>query len=161
GTLTPWHLDVIKTDLGYEFAIQAYDQGQGNNTCSLYYVLQDKNSDFSKPKKSIEPSTEPRSFDNQGIYRSSILKEEDLYTIFYNAVGNGTVRGMSIATGRNILPLNGYKAETEAIKSNYVRVANGELNEYRVDDIDTIYITGNVDVKSFRGGYRNKILTLV
>ena len=104
GTLRPWHLDVIKTDLGYEYVIQAYELGNNNNSSDLYYVLEDLNGNFSEPKMIISRN-DFTDWDDRGIYRSCILKEFGGYFVYFSAIKDNGQRSMGLMRGKDILKL--------------------------------------------------------
>ncbi|MGE6370652.1 hypothetical protein ACQKDB_16110 [Planococcus kocurii] len=109
--LTPWHVDFIKVDNQYELALQAWDIGEDNNHSSLYYLTTLDLINFSEPVKIIAPSTLPKTFDDQGIYRSSLLKINDMYYVFYSGVDQRGKRAMSISYGKNIRALQGFSMD--------------------------------------------------
>jgi predicted GH43/DUF377 family glycosyl hydrolase len=111
GTLTPWHVDFIKSDLGYEIVLQAWDVGEDNNHSSLYYLSTQDLVNFTEPLKIIAPSTLPKSFDDQGIYRSSIVKIKGMYYVFYSGVDQRGKRAISVSYGENIKALQGFSID--------------------------------------------------
>lgn len=115
--LTAWHMDVIKTLKGYEFVVQAWVVGVGNNnTSDLYYVLYD-GATYSEPKLIIERGDLPTDNDYMGIYRASILyheynsgipKQGGYYFIYYSALGrNYANRNIFLTAGRSVDRLRG------------------------------------------------------
>jgi hypothetical protein len=94
--LKNWHLDVIHTDLGYEMVINSFANGQDRNSMSLYYTKSDDNVVYSTAKVLLEPSKDANSWDNRGIYRSSLLKEDGKYYLFYSGISKDWVRGVGL-----------------------------------------------------------------
>lgn len=108
GNLTAWHLDVIHTDKGYELLVQAYHPGGGNNFSNLYYVESQDNTSFSEPIMVMKPST-GGSWDNQGIYRSSVVKVSGVYHVYYSAISSNNRRAISLSVGEELSALKGYE----------------------------------------------------
>jgi hypothetical protein len=107
GTINPWHMDVIHTDLGYEFIIHGYEDGGDNNHGNLYYVFSTDLINFTMPKLILKPSYRLNSFDNQGIYRSSIVKANGIYYMFYSSVSTNNTRSISLSYGVTPTALKG------------------------------------------------------
>lgn len=163
GTLSAWHLDVIKTELGYEMIICAYEPGGNNNSSDLYYLIQNGNS-FTKPKPIIRRSKNKTSIDYTSIYRSCILKEGSEYYIFYSSIAADGKRHMAISYGRNILGLNGFVNLNREASSNVVRIPGGTtLTDYDVSNIDMIMVNGTspVTINSLKGGYEGKKIAIL
>lgn len=104
GTVIPWHIDVEKTDLGYEYVIQAYESGNNNNSSDLYYVLEDLNGNFTDPVKIIQRNPFD-AWDDRGIYRSCLLKLFGGYFVYYSGIRENGQRSMGLMSGKNILEL--------------------------------------------------------
>jgi hypothetical protein len=81
----PWHVDVIKTNKGYEGLLCARNRLM--NTRALFYIF---SLDGVKWKCSKYPILFPskNGWDKAEIYRSTLLKEKGLYRIWYSARGN-------------------------------------------------------------------------
>ncbi|MDX1769891.1 MAG: alanine-zipper protein [Planococcaceae bacterium] len=111
GGLAIWHLDFIKSDIGYEIVLQAFKsiEGETNNTASLYYSNSMDLMNFIKPVKILAPTPLKNKFDDSGIYRSSILKINDIYYVYYSAIKNNGERALSLSYGKNIEGLKGYQ----------------------------------------------------
>lgn len=112
-----WHMDVINTPKGLEFAIQCWEVGKGNNnTCDLYYVLYD-GSTYSIPRIIVERGDLPTDDDYQGIYRASILWHPfttttpimgGTYYVYYTGIGkNYSRRALYLTSARDIDKLRG------------------------------------------------------
>lgn len=162
GALTPWHIDAVPTDLGVEMAIQAYEPGKNNNTSNLYHVVKNGNQ-LTKPKLIIKPSKNPSAMDNSGIYRSTFIKISGFYYLFYSFVNKDLSRGIGLSYGKSITGLTGFELKNKAVVNGDVSFyANDVISEYNVSDLDAIYIRGsNVELRSLRGGTRNKKLTVI
>ena len=65
--LKSWHLDVIKTDLGYEMVMMAFKDWKARGIASLYYSSSKDNNTWSKCTEIIKPTTGGYYWDNRGI----------------------------------------------------------------------------------------------
>lgn len=108
GNITPWHIDVIHTSNGYEAVVQGYTTGGDNNHANLYYISSIDNTSYSDPLLIINPSLSPDGWDNQGIYRSSIVMVDGLYYIYYSGISKNNARAISLSVGKEINNLKGY-----------------------------------------------------
>ncbi len=103
--LQTWHLDVIKTDKGYEMITVAYKYHKDRNSMNLYYFNSKDNVEYTKGKIILRPSL--ISWDNRGIYRSSFIYENNSYYVFYSALDTNFVRGIGLSYGEHIENLVG------------------------------------------------------
>ena len=71
--LYTWHIDVIKNGNTYEMVMVAYQNVNNRRTMKLYYTASPDNENFSTAIKIMDPSNKDDSWDNEGLYRSSIL----------------------------------------------------------------------------------------
>lgn len=85
GDWLPWHINVDKTDEGYEGLVCARNPKLG--TRALFYM---KSKDGLNWKVSEKPILFPskNGWDSEEIYRSSFIKEKDKYRIWYSARGS-------------------------------------------------------------------------
>lgn len=89
-----WHLDVIHTAKGYEMAISAYyPKTRDRQHMDLYYTYSPDNITYTKAELLFSPSRNTSKWDNQGLYRSSLLYADGKYYLFYS--GLDTKRGPS------------------------------------------------------------------
>lgn len=102
--LSSWHLDVIHTDIGYEMVISASIKDE-RNRMNLYYSYSEDNNDWTDPKVILTPSFATDNWDNKGIYRSSILKIDDEYYLFYSGISVSGERGVGLIKGKKITEL--------------------------------------------------------
>ena len=118
--LESWHLDVIKTELGYEMVMMAFENWKERGTASLYYSTSQDNITWSKCTEIIKPSKGTDYWDNRGIYRSSLLKEDGIYYIYYGASNTKNIKGIGIMYGKDINNLHkidiDYKNDKQAVK---------------------------------------------
>ncbi len=103
--LTTWHLDVIKTEKGYELLSVAYKNWKDRNAMNLYYFKSKDNQDYEQGIIILRPSL--ISWDNRGIYRSSFIYENGTYYVFYSALSTQFERGIGFSYGEHIENLVG------------------------------------------------------
>ena len=96
--LRNWHLDVIKTSKGYEVLMSAFETNR--NKMKLYYLRSVDNVNYTKPRVVLEPFI--YSWNNKGLYRSSLLYYKNTYIVFYSGIGHDENRGVGIAYGKSI-----------------------------------------------------------
>ncbi|MBQ6282481.1 MAG: hypothetical protein IJK66_02965 [Bacilli bacterium] len=111
STLKNWHLDVIHTDKGYEMIVVAYTSWEDRLSMNLYYFKSNDNINYDEGIAILRPSIS--SWDNKGIYRSSILYEDGMYYVFYSAMSRKMGRGIGIAYGEDISNLKGLNLKEE------------------------------------------------
>lgn len=103
-----WHLDVIRTDVGYEFIIQGVPSGATNaEHANLYYTKTSDNVVFDPTVLILEPSHRKGAFDDQGIYRSTFIKQNDVYYVFYSAFSSDGTKGLGLTAGTAMTDLKG------------------------------------------------------
>lgn len=100
--LQPWHLDVVKTDKGYEMLLMAFENWEKRGVANLYHTSSKDNKTWSKCKTIIKPTSKTDYWDNRGIYRSSMIKKDGIYYVFYSASDKKNIKGIGIMYGRNI-----------------------------------------------------------
>lgn len=85
GKWLPWHIDIQKNSEGYEGLVCA--RNVELNTRALFYVNSKDGINFSSSEKPILFPKEC-SWDSKEIYRSSFIKENGKYRVWYSARGN-------------------------------------------------------------------------
>ncbi len=105
SNLVTWHIDVIKTDKGYEMIVVAYKSWKDRNSMNLYYFNSKDNNIYSKGIVILRPSL--ISWDNRGIYRSSFIYEDNTYYVFYSGISDKFERGIGMSYSKNIENLIG------------------------------------------------------
>lgn len=96
----PWHVDVLKTEEGYEALIAAFPTGSNSSRTRLYHLTSEDGLAFTlgSPAPVIRPSL--LGWDNRMIYRSSFLKEEGgTYRIWYSGSSWGKHFGIGLLEG--------------------------------------------------------------
>ena len=106
SVLKPWHLDVIKTEKGYEMIIVAFPARKDSSTMNLYYFSSKDNISYTKGECILKPSN--ISWDNKGIYRSSLIYEDGIYYLYYSGISKDGLRGTGLSYGKDINNLKGY-----------------------------------------------------
>ena len=109
-TLKNWHLDVIHTKNGYEMIVVAYTSWEDRLSMNLYYFKSKDNKNYSEGITILRPSV--KSWDNRGIYRSSLMYENDTYYLFYSAMSRTMERGVGLSYGKEINNLNGLSGDS-------------------------------------------------
>ena len=109
GDLTPWHQDLIVDEDGnWELVVCCYTPGNNSNSADLYYVKLNPESDEPASPRLILSRGEEGDFDSRSIYRSSIVKVDGKYYIYYSAIDADWNRAMSLLIGDSIESLEGY-----------------------------------------------------
>ncbi|MFU1858143.1 hypothetical protein ACK8HY_14085 [Sphingobacterium sp. NGMCC 1.201703] len=108
----PWHMDVIKTEQGYEMIVCAWDKsikGANNNTADLFYCATNESHEITKnPFPILKRNTNEKAFDSRSIYRASFIKVKSKYYIYYSAISNDWTRSMALSFGSDLENLHGY-----------------------------------------------------
>ena len=104
--LNSWHLDIIKTDKGYEMLVVAFDKWKNLNKMKLYYTYSLNETDFVEAKVVLKPETRMNKWDNSGIYRSSFIYENGKYYVFFGAQSKRNHRGTGLLEGKDLFNLN-------------------------------------------------------
>lgn len=100
-----WHLDIIHTKKGYEMIIVAYSDWDHRAFMNLYYTFSENNDEYCTAEAIIKPTSGTNYWDNSGMYRSSILYENNQYYIFYSAQGTNNAKGTGLMKGEDIFNL--------------------------------------------------------
>ena len=128
-----WHLDVIKTNKGYEMLLSSFENGQNRNDMDLYYTKSTDNVSWDTCITILKHSNDPLSWDNRGIYRSSFLMKDGLYYVFYSATSTKGTKGIGITYGKDISNLKGIENNDTYIFNNakaFNMVFNAFLRNY-------------------------------
>lgn len=105
--LLTWHLDVIKTQKGYEMIVVAFTDWSKRNDMSLYYSLSKDGINWEKCKTILKPSVKGKSqvWDNKGIYRSTFIYEDGIYYVYYGGTDRKYNHGIGLVIGKDIFNL--------------------------------------------------------
>ena len=104
-TVKTWHLDVIKTEKGYEMITVAFNNWNDRAVMNLYYFHSDTETGFKNGTIIIKPSHV--SWDNGGLYRSTFIYENGIYYVFYSGISSNFDRGVGLSYGKHIENLIG------------------------------------------------------
>lgn len=86
-SVKPWHIDVIKDGNTYVMLIMCRNGTSiSNNACSLFIATSLDNVTYSNPVKVVGGADNWDKY----MYRSSIVKVNDIYRIYYSATKGGT-----------------------------------------------------------------------
>lgn len=118
-----WHLDVQKTDLGYETVVSGF-QSDGEtklaqrHVMNLYYSKSADGKTWDELTPIIFPSNDKKQFDGKGLYKSALLKDNGKYYVFYSGIGFDDTRGIGLSYGKDIFNLKGldYSDTSDLIK---------------------------------------------
>lgn len=101
--IVPWHVEVKKTDLGYEMLLNAFnDKGKDANTKFLMSSISSNGIDWEEFKNSMKASEQKGKWNGKMIYRSSFIKVDKLYIVYYSAMSFDIVWGLGIAMGNSL-----------------------------------------------------------
>ena len=114
NTQKTWHLDVIHTDKGYEMITVAFESWNDRMHMNLYYFNSEDNVNWTTGRAILKPSS--ISWDNGGFYRSSFIKINDTYYVFYSALSQENIRGIGLSYGNDIFNLKGSNIKAEENK---------------------------------------------
>lgn len=162
-----WHVDVIKSELGYELLFSARYPAGGSNT-ALFHAVQKADGTTTTPKLVISRNTNAKAIDSYGIYRSSFIKVNGVYHVFYapvkqDANGNSTEFYLALSSGMDIAGLNGYETLDGSKKVLTLTDAGEvEISKEDAEYYDAIRIMGNAEttINIIRGGFLGKKLTI-
>lgn len=100
-----WHLDVIHTNKGYEMILVAFSDWNHRSLMNLYYTYSIDNEKYEIARVILKPTTGTNYWDNKGLYRSSLIYENNKYYVFYSGIGTNNARGVGLMTGKDIYSL--------------------------------------------------------
>lgn len=104
-----WHLDVIYNEEKdvYEMLTVAYQNVNHRESMDLYYTSSSDNKKWETPIRIMKHSTDEEIWDSQGLYRSSLLYDDDTdkYYVFYSGHDSDMDVGIGLMCGDNIKKL--------------------------------------------------------
>lgn len=124
-----WHQDVQRTDLGYEtiFCAKAPDNtGDNQRKQKLFYAMSEDGMHWTEPVQIMAPGKADGAFDNDSIYRSSLVKMEDSYRIYYTGMGWRYRWYVSMCEGETISDLTGWGVTEEELAAAKAKAASAE-----------------------------------
>lgn len=111
STQKTWHLDVIHTEEGYEMITVAFETWNDRMHMNIYYFFSKDNENWTTGQAILKPSS--ISWDNGGMYRSSLLKIDGTYYLYYSALSQENIRGIGLSYGNDIFNLKGSNIKLE------------------------------------------------
>lgn len=94
--LRSWHLDVVHEAGMYEMVINAFIKGKHRRSMNLYYSKSTDNINWTHAKTIITPSKGTKKWDNQGIYRASLMYDKNTCYLFYSAISTEMYEGVGL-----------------------------------------------------------------
>lgn len=106
GKYTPWHIDVVHTEKGYEMIVVTIYEGKFKNM-NLYYTKGKNEVEFELARNVMRPSIDEDAFDNDLLYRSSFIIYKEEYYLFYSAKNKKNQWHIGLSKGKDMLNLKG------------------------------------------------------
>ena len=104
-----WNIDVIYNEDKniYEMLMVAYQNVNHRESMDLYYTSSADNESWENPTRIMKHSTDEELWDSQGLYRSSLLYDEDSgkYYVFYSGHDAHKNTGIGLMCGEDIKKL--------------------------------------------------------
>lgn len=113
-TYAPWHIDVVHTDKGYEIVYCAEpknDTMEGKNGKILFYNVSDDGINFGQSKVILRASGSNSAWDNKQIYRSTFVKVNGIYRLYYSAMDKKARWHIGLSQGYSLDDLHGYEGD--------------------------------------------------
>lgn len=88
--LRSWHLDVIHENGLYEMVVNAFVEGKSRRTMNLYYSKSKDNVNWTKAKTILKPTKGTNNWDNKGLYRASLMYDNDTCYLFYSGISKNS-----------------------------------------------------------------------
>ena len=102
----PWHLDVVHTDKGYEMLL-CVNTPKGVNDKILLFGISTDGFTWSDFKPCINPSADKKTFDSRQIYRSSFVKIDGIYYVYYAGYSTSNEWKLGLSIGESLDKLVG------------------------------------------------------
>ena len=140
GNFRAWHQDVIQDEEGnYEMVVCAFDKvaGNNNNSADLFYVKTDHNfENATKPELILQRGTNLQDIDHRSIYRSSLVKVNGLYYLYYSCIDRDSHRHMALSKGISPFELTG--SNLDPLEDNQLKYDHLIINEIMPDNVDCL-----------------------
>ncbi|EAC2688372.1 hypothetical protein B5H05_15725, partial [Listeria monocytogenes] len=148
----PWHLEVIKEDGKYGLVLNAQRSsvGEVNSRRAVFYGKSENKAEFN-----VEPIIHPRprgtgTWDDRHIYKSSLVKVNDLYRLYYSAQSDQNQWAVGVSQGKDVFNLSGVN----------VLSANNDLtNINKIKPFGDYYVDGENGKVYYTGKNINSYLT--
>lgn len=116
ATYVAWHIDVVKTELGYETLLCVYKTGEfGLDNKILMNSRSTDGITWDEFNVCLTPSQSVGAFDNGQIYRSTFVKINGLYYVFYAGMDKNIYWHLGLSVGENLNTLSGVQPTTEDV----------------------------------------------
>lgn len=102
-----WHLDVIKTENGYELLTCATLDLNDRKHMNLYYTTSPDGMNWNTALCVLEPSGNESNWDGGGLYRSSFIYSDGIYYVFYGGRNDSKNMGTGLVFGKDMYNLYG------------------------------------------------------
>lgn len=112
----PWHIDVVHTDSGYEIVLCSEsneDTLEGKNVRVLFWNTSKDGINFELPKIILKASDSDNAWDNGQIYRSTFVKVDGIYKLFYSAMDKKIRWHIGLTQGYSLDDLHGYEGDIQ------------------------------------------------
>lgn len=101
--IDPWHVEVKKTDIGYEMLLDVFNSRNIDpHTKFLMSSSSQDGKNWEEFKNSILPSERKDQWNGKMIYRSSFVKINKLYVVYYSAMAFDFSWHIGIAMGNSL-----------------------------------------------------------
>ncbi|MGJ1436965.1 hypothetical protein [Sphingobacterium siyangense] len=101
--IAPWHIEVKKNDSGYEMLLDVFNVW--NKDPHTKFLMTSKSQDgvnWGEFRNSMKASEKKDHWNGKMIYRSSFIKVEGLYIVYYSAMAFDSSWGIGIAMGNSL-----------------------------------------------------------
>ena len=102
-----WHLDVIRTERGYEFLGCACTDKNDRRHMNLYYSTSDDGINWSTASVVISPSSDEHNWDGGGLYRATFIYSDGIYYVLYSGRNDYDDFGTGLLFGKDMYSLRG------------------------------------------------------
>lgn len=111
NSYVPWHIDIIHTDLGYEAIFCGFKEKELlSNDRILFWNISNDGLNFENNSKVImRPSLSNQSWDDKQIYKSTFVKVDGIYKLFYSAMDKNYKWHIGLTQGYDFDNLQGYE----------------------------------------------------
>lgn len=106
GDLSAWHLDIMQEeDKTLKLVVCAFSPEGNNNAADLYLVTLNSNLEaVSDPLLIVERGKDRDDFDYRSIYRSSLVKANGMYYLYYSAIDDRWSRHLALIITEEMFP---------------------------------------------------------
>lgn len=102
-----WHIDVIKTEKGYELLACGLDDFYDRKHMNLYYASSQDGMDWGTAEAILFPSQDSYNWDGGGLYKSTFVYSDGLYYVLYSGRNDYNDIGVGFLFGKDMHNLFG------------------------------------------------------